>query len=166
MLALVLGGFCRSRRKVRLSLEFKAAQSRNHLLHLRGMMSAPNHPQQSNPDIQALLATLSQLSGTPLHPIPPTLPATTASQSASGRSLNIPTHSPVAIEKPPPDPRLRPQTTSSARSTPTPPTIDPATITTWPDALRCVTKLAAQNPRFEETIRKVGRPPSLFAPVS
>ncbi|KYG46420.1 hypothetical protein M433DRAFT_30651, partial [Acidomyces richmondensis BFW] len=32
---------------------------------------------------------------------------------------------------------------------------DPATITTWPDALRCVTKLAAQNPRFGEKIRKM-----------
>lgn len=37
-----------------------------------------------------------------------------------------------------------------------PPMVDPATIIEWPQALRCVTKIAAQNPTFKQSIRKVG----------
>lgn len=36
--------------------------------------------------------------------------------------------------------------------------IDPATITEWSAGLRCVTKIAAQNPLFAEKIRGVRRP--------
>lgn len=51
------------------------------------------------------------------------------------------------------DPRFKPQTRSTASPKPV---IDPATITTWQDGLRCVTKIAAQNAQFAASIRKVG----------
>lgn len=35
------------------------------------------------------------------------------------------------------------------------PTIDPATITEWRSGLRCVSKIAAQNPNFEGTVKKL-----------
>jgi len=37
--------------------------------------------------------------------------------------------------------------------------IDPATITEWSAGLRCVSKIAAQNRQFAETIKRVARPP-------
>jgi hypothetical protein len=40
------------------------------------------------------------------------------------------------------------------RSTATPPLIDPATITEWSHGLRCVHKIATQNPYFKMAIRK------------
>lgn len=40
--------------------------------------------------------------------------------------------------------------------------IDPATITEWSAGLRCVTKIAAQNPMFAEKIRGVSRKSSTF----
>ena len=53
---------------------------------------------------------------------------------------------------------LRPQ----GRSTTSPkPLIDPATITTWQEGLRCVTKLAAQNAQFAAGIRRVSSSPLL-----
>lgn len=35
------------------------------------------------------------------------------------------------------------------------PLIDPSTITEWPKALRCVNQIAARDPSFQSTIRKV-----------
>lgn len=37
------------------------------------------------------------------------------------------------------------------------PLIDPATITTWQEGLRCVTKIAAENKSFAVRIRRVGQ---------
>lgn len=60
------------------------------------------------------------------------------------------------------DPRLNGRPASQYRQTPpTPqnrtgtPTIDPSTITEWKHGLRCVNKIATQNPNFVSTIRKV-----------
>ncbi|QIW95761.1 hypothetical protein AMS68_001279 [Peltaster fructicola] len=49
----------------------------------------------------------------------------------------------------------QPATGIPSASQPVPPTIDPATITTWQEGLRCVTKIAAQNRSFAESIRKL-----------
>jgi hypothetical protein len=61
------------------------------------------------------------------------------------------------------DPRLANRTASQYSSTPPPrpqdrvstPLIDPATITDWKQGLRCVSKIAQQNPEFAVSIRKV-----------
>jgi hypothetical protein len=61
------------------------------------------------------------------------------------------------------DPRLANRATSQYTSTPPPrpqdrvstPLIDPATITDWKQGLRCVSKIAQQNPEFAASIRKV-----------
>lgn len=53
-----------------------------------------------------------------------------------------------------PDPQHRRSIQNLHRNTPTPPLIDPATITEWSQGLRCVSKIAAQNPNFKVAIRK------------
>jgi hypothetical protein len=61
------------------------------------------------------------------------------------------------------DPRLANRPASQYTSTPTPrpqdrvytSLIDPATITDWKQGLRCVSKIAQQNPEFAASIRKV-----------
>jgi hypothetical protein len=55
------------------------------------------------------------------------------------------------------DPRLRsrPQSRSVTPAPVKSSVIDPATITTWQDGLRCVTKIAAQNKMFEASIKRV-----------
>jgi hypothetical protein len=55
------------------------------------------------------------------------------------------------------DPRLnRNQTLPPPAQAPKIPIIDPATILEWPQALRCVTKLSAQNPNMAVVIKGVG----------
>lgn len=59
------------------------------------------------------------------------------------------------------DPRLSSRPQPSSRQHPTPqnrtstPVIDPATITEWKHGLRCVNKLAAQNPNFVSSVQKL-----------
>ncbi len=55
----------------------------------------------------------------------------------------------------------RPRAGDSRKATPS---ADPATILDWPLGLRCVAKIAAQNPDFEPAIRKVNQCPSLAPP--
>lgn len=125
------------------------------------------------PDLQAILATLAQYSQqnnteqppqqTPYQPVepnnaPPSIPE---DNNPSAILHNARVESPVSA-----DPRLRgrPQSRSITPAQPPkqdqlqlqqPSVIDPATITVWQDALRCVTKIAAQNKMFETTIRRV-----------
>ena len=122
------------------------------------------------PDLQAILATLAQYSQqhateqppqqTPYQPVepnnaPPSIPENN-NFAAILQNARVETVSA--------DPRLRgrPQSRSITpaqppkQDQPQPPSvIDPATITVWQDALRCVTKIAAQNKMFETTIRRV-----------
>jgi hypothetical protein len=60
------------------------------------------------------------------------------------------------------DPRLQNRSTSQHLPTPprpqekvSTPLIDPATITEWKQGLRCVSKIAQQNPDFAASVRKV-----------
>lgn len=101
------------------------------------------------PDLQSILATLASFA-------PPAQQSRTATPSAAGhdetrdesaKSATSPAQ--ARIE----DPRLRPQGRLTAS---TKPMIDPSTITTWQDGLRCVTKIAAQNASFAASIKKVG----------
>lgn len=50
-------------------------------------------------------------------------------------------------------PRIPPTPTPQDRSST--PLVDPSTITEWKQGLRCVSKIAAQNPDFAAAIRKV-----------
>ncbi|KAH9826457.1 Protein of unknown function (DUF2458) [Teratosphaeria destructans] len=112
---------------------------------------------QLPPELQTLLATLAQ--GTPQVDAPQPRP------DAHIPYITAPNATPVPIERSqtstpqygaPPrshDLRLKPQNRTAAASPKV--MIDPATITVWKDALRCVTKLAQQNAEFEHRIRKM-----------
>jgi hypothetical protein len=123
------------------------------------------------PDLQAILATLAQYSQqntaeqppqqTPYQPVEPNHPTPSIPENNNLAAIlqNARVESPVSA-----DPRLRnrPQSRSITPAQPPkrdplpqPSVIDPATITVWQDALRCVTKIAAQNKMFEATIRRV-----------
>ena len=105
----------------------------------------------SAPDLQSILSTLARF-------VPPV--QTTGAIDAGDR-VSTPNFVPLEHTEPTAplqpvvekaeDPRLRPQ----SRSAPSPKPIDPATITTWQDGLRCVTKIAAQSAHFAVSIRKV-----------
>ncbi|KAK3724213.1 hypothetical protein LTR37_001338 [Vermiconidia calcicola] len=105
------------------------------------------------PDLQAILSTLAQY----VQPFQPGTFEETAQTSTPTNKGQA--HSEAAQPIAPPQPlieraddaRLRPQ----SRSTASPKPIDPATITTWQDGLRCVTKVAAQNAQFAATIRRM-----------
>lgn len=122
------------------------------------------------PELASILATLAQFAPPPVAP-----PNTQEYSQEPYRSTTPPgipeNHAAQAYQQPyasysttaPSDPRVRP--TPQGRSTPIPqgrstPTtekliIDPATITDWSAGLRCVSKVAAQNRLFGETIRRV-----------
>ncbi|PIA98011.1 hypothetical protein CB0940_05974 [Cercospora beticola] len=109
------------------------------------------------PDLQAILATLAQYSAqnAAAAPATGTDPSTPQPEDASQQNRGV-TSLPAEREQPAKsfDPRLpRPQG-RSATSTPKP-MIDPATITVWPEALRCVTKIGAQNPQFAVSIKRM-----------
>ena len=122
-----------------------------------------------SPDLQALLATLSQYTP-PVHQhhgvqLPnlaqihaPTPTISTPWAFDVERSAAFTPQSPFAAIPAPKqrsqDPRLRPQSRAVTAS-PKPPQIDPATITSWQEGLRCVTKIAAQNAQFAVGIKKV-----------
>ncbi|KAF2769573.1 hypothetical protein EJ03DRAFT_327178, partial [Teratosphaeria nubilosa] len=112
---------------------------------------------QLPPELQTLLATLSQ--STPQVVAPP------PHQDIYNPYIAAPDATPAPIERsqtstpqygaPPKshDPRLKPQN-RTATALPKQ-MIDPATITVWKDALRCVTKIAQHNAEFEHRIRKM-----------
>lgn len=63
-------------------------------------------------------------------------------------------------QQPIPDPRLvgrslQPQSTPKPQVRSATPLIDPATIIDWKQGLRCVSKIAAQNPQFSVSVRKL-----------
>lgn len=110
-------------------------------------------------DLQSILANLARL-GPPAQPESAEWAVnvdgnstTAALDSAPSQQNNL-----TPVPQPPventADPRLRPQSRSTASPKPM---IDPATITTWQEGLRCVTKLAAQNAQFAANIRRVSR---------
>ena len=105
------------------------------------------------PDLQTILSNLARLS----------TPTQLAGLPSNGVDTGSPPPYQTAFESRPrsladrtDDPRLRPQSRSAATASPNP-VIDPATITTWQEGLRCVTKIAAQNAQFASSIRKVSR---------
>ncbi|KXT18315.1 hypothetical protein AC579_956 [Pseudocercospora musae] len=106
----------------------------------------------ATPDLAAILATLAKYKGdgSSTEPNTPesrqTTPATSFTDGNKHRA---------GSDQKPQNPRLRPQSRSSVGTAPVKPMIDPATITVWSEGLRCVTKLAAQNAQFAESIRRM-----------
>jgi hypothetical protein len=119
---------------------------------------------QPNQELEAILKTLASLSQQ--QTLPPQHPQTTHAsaqnpsdfqdgqfKSSSERiAANHPYSDPRRIN-PPAQQRQTLLPVPQARSST--PTIDPATITEWKQGLRCVIKVAAQNPNFAASVRKV-----------
>ncbi|KAH6616816.1 hypothetical protein C7974DRAFT_52743 [Boeremia exigua] len=103
---------------------------------------AENNALPANMDLDAILRTLASLSKPEEQGqhqpqdqyVPQQQPA--ADPRLAGRSFQ-------------PQPIPKPQVRSST------PLIDPATIIDWKQGLRCVSKIAAQNPQFTITVRKL-----------
>ena len=110
-------------------------------------------------NIQNILASLAQFASVPGSNVANSASAdVAASQPIGGEALpqngsNNSTPWPLAAPERTYDPRLRPQGRTATLSPK--PMIDPATITTWQEGLRCVTKIAAQNSHFAARVRKV-----------
>lgn len=99
-------------------------------------------------DLQTILASLAQYA----PPLPAPHPDNVVEQRTHAEQDSS-TPSSQSLLPRADDPRPRPQSRNAATASPKP--IDPATITTWQDGLRCVTKIAAQNAQFSVAIRKV-----------
>ena len=142
-----------------------------HTHNNKNFIAVPVYNMAQQPDLQAILATLAQYSQqnaaeqppqqTPYQPVESNhaTPSIPENNNLAAILQNARVESPVSA-----DPRLRgrPQSRSITPAQPPkqdqiqpPSVIDPATITVWQDALRCVTKIAAQNKMFEATIRRV-----------
>ncbi|KAF2431265.1 hypothetical protein EJ08DRAFT_660140 [Tothia fuscella] len=112
-------------------------------------------------DLQSILAQLSQYAATPQQPPPNTASSEGARQIQIQQSQGLP----LQQQQAPPsfiarslDPRLDPQrhqTATPPNQTSKTPAIDPASILEWPQALRCVNKLSAQNPSTETAIKRM-----------
>lgn len=100
----------------------------------------PDHHQSLDSQPAAVLngATLGSFSSIPKSQ----LPNQERSLDPRLNDRNPPQHHPASSRPQPP-----PRTAT--------PAIDPATITDWKHGLRCVSKIAAQNPGFEASIRKL-----------
>jgi hypothetical protein len=120
---------------------------------------------QPNQELEAILKTLASLSqqqpSPPQHPHPTHASAQNSSEFQDGQFK--PSSERIAAKHSYSDPRLM-NPSAQQRQPPFPPvpqarsstpTIDPATITEWKQGLRCVIKVAAQNPNFAASVRKV-----------
>ncbi|KAF1831359.1 hypothetical protein BDW02DRAFT_632914 [Decorospora gaudefroyi] len=119
---------------------------------------------EQNMDLANILATLASLSKPESQPSQSQQHSYEAGLDYQGY-YDVPQLYPSEQSNPyeqPPDPRLagrsalqhrqpaaRPQDRVSS------PLIDPSTITEWKQGLRCVSKVAAQNPEFSPTVRKL-----------
>jgi hypothetical protein len=118
---------------------------------------------QQNLDLDNILATLASLQQ------PGSLPAqdqTYDPNHAYQCFQDIPQSYPPQQNPPyqqPADPRLAARPAQHPAAPPKPqdrastPLIDPSTITEWKQGLRCVSKIAASNPNFGVSVRKVNK---------
>ena len=143
-----------------------------HTLYNKKFIAFPIYNMAQPPDLQAILATLAQYSQQQQTTEQPPPQAPYQPVESNNATPSIPENNNLSailqnarVETVSADPRLRgrPQSRSITPAQlpkqhdqfPPPSVIDPATITVWQDALRCVTKIAAQNKMFEATIRRV-----------
>lgn len=128
-------------------------------------MADNNLPPELN--LEQILATLASLPQTTTPPVPPEqqfdTPGGFVARTKSVPASNYASQTGIPYSHAQSqDPRLnaRMQTTLSSRQAPakgqiTNPTIDPATITEWKHGLRCVNKIATQNPAFVPAVQKL-----------
>ncbi|KAK4495657.1 hypothetical protein PRZ48_012925 [Zasmidium cellare] len=110
----------------------------------------------STPNLQSILATLAQHAptGTHLAPVPSqhAVPITAPAPGCETQDTSSQDQRDASFSS-----RLKagakPQ--GQSVSAPSKPMIDPSTITTWQDALRCITKISAQNAQFAASIKKM-----------
>lgn len=112
--------------------------------------------------LQSILATLAQLGS---HPAPDSTQTTNVTDLKDQcvapylDTLNDDSTAPpgepsaAATRLAPQQHHVRSQTQSGTASPK--PMIDPASITQWQEALRCVTKIAAQNAQFATSVKRV-----------
>lgn len=112
------------------------------------------------PDLQSILASLAQFSGIAANNVSLTTGPTFASTPLQAPTDHAASSNIIQNAN---EPLLRPQ--SRADPVAPRPMINPASITTWQDGLRCVTKIAAQNAEFANSIRKVGHVLDCFFPI-
>lgn len=122
---------------------------------------AENDPSELN--LEQILATLASLPQTATPPVPLPQHFPPPSQYPAQPSSIPPSHHTIPANasqshQPPSDPWLSARPTQPTRPQSTQPPgkiIDPATITEWKHGLRCVNKLATQNPAFVPEIQKL-----------
>jgi hypothetical protein len=118
---------------------------------------------EQNLDLAKILATLANLPKTEGQPQQDLQQPYGAGQNYQGYDAPPPyLYEQHNQHHQPTDPRLAGRPASQHRHpAPRPqdrvssPLIDPSTITEWKQGLRCVSKIAAQNPDFAPTVRKV-----------
>lgn len=114
---------------------------------------ADNNDLPANMDLEAILRTLASL------PKPEEQQPAHDQQQTYDQQQIVPDRNPLYQQ--PTDPRLVGRSTTSQLAPPKPQVrsstalIDPATIIDWKSGLRCVSKIAAQNPEFSVSIRKL-----------
>jgi hypothetical protein len=120
---------------------------------------------EPNMDLAKILATLASLQqqpeGTAVQSQQQTYDPNQIHQGYQEDYQAYPSQQPIPYQQSA-DPRLINRAASQhLSSTPRPqekistPLIDPATITEWKQGLRCVSKIAQQNPEFVASVRKV-----------
>jgi hypothetical protein len=117
-----------------------------------------------NADLASILATLASLQqpeGAAVQDQQQAYDPNQAYQGYQDESQSYPSQQDIPYHQPA-DPRLiRRAASHQSSSAPKPqdrvstPLIDPATITEWKQGLRCVSKIAQQNPEFAASVRKV-----------
>jgi hypothetical protein len=117
-----------------------------------------------NADLASILATLASLQqpeGAAVQDQQQAYDPNQAYQGYQDESQSYPSQQDIPYHQPA-DPRLIRRAAShqsSSASKPqdrvSTPLIDPATITEWKQGLRCVSKIAQQNPEFAASVRKV-----------
>lgn len=118
---------------------------------------AENNALPANMDLEAILRTLAGLpkpEGQQLSQPESLNFGTFAQSSATEQNVLHQIADPRLAGRPAPSKLQAPPQPQSRSSTPL---IDPATIIDWKQGLRCVSKIAAQNPDFAASIRKVLR---------
>ncbi|KZM27148.1 uncharacterized protein EKO05_0004689 [Ascochyta rabiei] len=114
----------------------------------------------ANMDLEAILRTLASLPKPEDQPLQDPQTFYAQSQPGDDRYQTLAPEQHQSFQPPTADPRLagrspqppllpKPQARSST------PLIDPATIIDWKAGLRCVSKIAAQNPEFAASVRKL-----------
>ncbi|RMZ71694.1 ATP synthase subunit beta [Pyrenophora seminiperda CCB06] len=122
---------------------------------------AENIPQ--NLDLAQILATLASLPQSEAQPSQDQQQPFNPSDGGQGYQTFQQQYNPAQVNfhQQLADPRLAGRPTQHRHPAPKPqervssPVIDPSTITEWKQGLRCMSKIAAQNPEFAPTVRKL-----------